>query len=116
GNLAYLYLKVSPPQPETARQLAMHAMALRSVQLRSARVEDWNTFAIARALTGRDDDAVNALYVTIALARNLDRSCRAALSAVASYGDRMKMPVEAMMQRIRSYGRDYESPYCAWPP
>ena len=28
GNLAFVYLKLNPPQPETARQIALHAMAL----------------------------------------------------------------------------------------
>jgi hypothetical protein len=115
GNLAFLYLKLSPPQPETARQLALHAMALRGVQLRVARADDWTTFAIASALTGREDDARNALYVTIAVARNLDLSCRAALSSLTSHGDPLRRPVRAMMLRIQASGRQYGSPSCAWP-
>jgi hypothetical protein len=115
GNLAFLYLKVTPAQPDIARKLAMHAMALRSVQMRAPRIDDWTTFAVASALTGRDDDAINALFVTIALAGNLDRSCRAAVDAVATHGDKVRMPVDAMMQRIRWLRRDGESPYCAWP-
>jgi hypothetical protein len=116
GNLAFVYLKLSPPQPETARQIALHAMALRGTRLRAARPDDWTTFAIASALVGREDDARNALYVAVALTRDLELSCRAALSSLASYGDPMRRPVRAMMERIQAYGRTRESPYCNWPP
>jgi serine/threonine protein kinase len=116
GNLAFVYLKLNPPQPETARQVALHAMALRGTRLRAARPDDWTTFAIASALVGREDDARNALYVAVALTRDLDLSCRAALGSLASYGDPMRRPVRAMMERIQAYGRGRESPYCNWPP
>jgi hypothetical protein len=116
GNLAFLYLKLAPPQPETARVVAMHALALSAAQLRPSRVDDWNTFAVASALTGRETDAINALYVTVALTRSLDLTCKSALSAVDAYGDRLVAPVQAMMLRIRQQGRDHESPYCASPP
>jgi len=115
GNLAFLYLKLSPPQPEMARQVVLNAMALNSVQLHTAHADDWLTFAVASALIGRQDDATNALYVTIAITGDLDRSCKAALGAIAGYGERLRAPVQAMMLRIRFQGRDYESPYCAWP-
>jgi hypothetical protein len=116
GNLAFLYLKLSPPQPEIARQVVLHAMALNSVQLHTTRADDWLTFAVANALIGRQDDATNALYVSIALTQDLERSCKAALGAMAGYGERLKQPVQAMMLRIHSQGRDYESPFCSWPP
>jgi hypothetical protein len=114
GNLAFVYLKLSPPQPETARQVALHAMALRGTQLRAARPDDWTTFAIASALVGREDDARNALYVAVAVTRDLELSCRAVLSSLASYGDPMRRPVRAMMERIQAYGRSRESPYGNW--
>jgi len=116
GNLAFLHLKVRPSQPETARQLALHAIAVRGSRFRTGRLEDWNTYAVASALTGRDADARNALFVTVALARNVESNCRAALSAIANYGERLRGPVEAMLYRIHAQGRAYESPYCTWPP
>ena len=116
GNLAFVYLKLSPPQPETARQVALHAMALRGTQLRAARFDDWTTFAIASALVGREDDARNALYVAVAVTGDLGLSCRAVMGSLASYGDPMRGPVRAMMERIQTYGRTRESPYCNWPP
>jgi hypothetical protein len=116
GNLAFLHLRMTPSQPEMARQLALHAIAVRGTRFRSGRLEDWNTFALASALTGRDADARNAMYVTVALAGSVERNCKAGLSAMANYGERVREPVEAMLYRIHSQGRAYDSPYCAWPP
>jgi hypothetical protein len=53
--------------------------------------------------------------VAVALSRNLDASCRAALSAIDSHGERVAVPVGAMMARIREQGRERESPSCAMP-
>ena len=115
GNLAFLYLKSNPTQPETSRQLVLHAMALASMSRRSMRVDDWNTLAVASALTGRESDAINAFYVVLALTRDLDRSCKEALSAVDTHGGSLTVPVQTMMARIRQHGRSAESPYCSWP-
>jgi hypothetical protein len=114
GNLAFLLLRTQPGQAESARQLAVHAIALAASQ-RTGRADDWTTLAIANALTGREADATNALFVAVALSRNLDASCRAAQSAVESYGERVAGPVAAMMSRIREQGRDRESSSCAMP-
>jgi hypothetical protein len=116
GNLAFLHLRLSPAQPETARQLALHAIAVRGSRFRTGRLEDWNTYALASALTGRETDARNAMYVTVALAGSVDRNCKAGASAIAHYGERVREPVEAMLYRIYTQGRAIESPYCAWPP
>jgi hypothetical protein len=115
GNLAFLHLRVNPAQPEMARQLALHALAVRGAQYPTGRLEDWNTYAVASALTGRDADARNALYVTVALAKNVERNCKAGQIAIASYGERVREPVNAMMYRIHTQGRAYASPHCAWP-
>ena len=115
GNLAYLYLKLNPAQPEMARRVVMHAIGVSAAQSRATRADDWNTLAVANALTGRDRDATNAFYVAIALTRNLDRTCRTALAAVDSFGERVAGPVQAMMLRLRQQGRDGESTNCALP-
>jgi hypothetical protein len=114
GYLAFLHLRMNPVQPETARQLALYAIAI-SGSRRPARPDDWNTLAIASALTGRETDATAAFLVEVALTNNLDRSCRAALNAYASFGERLRTPVEAMFYRIRTQGRGSESPNCARP-
>ena len=116
GNLASLYLKTIPAQPEMARQLALVALTARAPQYHSARMEDWHTFAIASALTGREADARNALYVTLTLTADVDTRCVATLNAVATYGERMRKPVEAMFYRLHSQGRAIGSQPCAWPP
>jgi hypothetical protein len=116
GNLALLHLKPSRLQPETARQLALVALAYRGARSRAGRSEDWTTYAIASALTGRAADARNALFVTVALSRNIERSCKTAMGALSNYGERLREPVEAMLNRIHMQGRGYESPYCSLPP
>ena len=78
------------------------------------RFDDWTTFAVASALSGRHTDARHALYATLVLARDTDRVCRSMLGALASYGERLRDPVEAMLDRLQSRGRGEESAYCNW--
>jgi len=116
GNLAFLLLRQRPAQPEAARQLALHALTLRGSRHPEGRIEDWATLAIASALSGRERDARNALLVTLALAPNLERQCKAALDVVALYGERLRGPVEAMLQSAQASGRAQQSSFCEWPP
>ena len=113
GFLALLHLRVKPMQPEVARQLALYALAS-SGSSRSARVDEWNTFAVASALSGRDADATRALLAEVALTSDLDRSCRAALGAYSMYGERLRAPVQAMIYRVQAQGRDRDSTACRW--
>jgi len=112
GFLAVVYLTTRPPQPETARQLALHALAF-SGSRRSVRADDWDTFAIASALTGREADATQAFLVEVAVTPDLDRSCDTVQRAYATFGERLRVPVQAMLARIHAQRRDYESPACA---
>jgi cytoskeletal protein RodZ len=108
GNLAFLHLKERPPQAEAARQLALHALTLNDPRFPSGRIEDWTTLAIASALAGRDADARNAWFASMALTSDLQRQCDAAIRAEATYGERLRPSVQAMLQRARSsaaYGR-----------
>ncbi|HEV7915798.1 MAG TPA: hypothetical protein VGP22_18705, partial [Albitalea sp.] len=116
GNLAFYYLKHRPAQPESARRLALYALTLPDARFPGGRIEDWTTFAIASALAGRERDARNALFATLALSNSLDRPCRAALAAYASHGEKLRAPTEAMLFRIRGWGRSQESTFCRWPP
>jgi hypothetical protein len=116
GNLAFLHLKQHPAQPDAARQLALHALTLHDARYPNGRIEDWTTLAIASALSGRDRDARNAWFVTLALAPQLERQCRSAIDAYATYGERLRSPVEAMLYRAHSSGRPGRSPLCEWPP
>lgn len=113
GNLASLYLMLNPPQAETSRQLAIYAVALRHSRSRTARSEDWATLAVSSALSRREPDAVNALFVMAALSKDLDASCRLARSMVTAHGARMRAPVEAMMNRVRSRSNGATPPSCA---
>jgi len=116
GNLAFLYLKQSPPQAEAARQLALYAATMSDARFPHGRFEDWTTLAVASALMGREQEARNAFFVSLALSPSLERSCRDALNAYASYGNSLRGPAEALLYRIQSWGRSNESPYCNWPP
>jgi hypothetical protein len=115
GHLAFLYMKVFPAQPDRARQLALHAIGLRNGQYQTGRPEDWTTFAITSALTGREIDAKYGLYALVALTRNADRVCHVALAALAAYGERLREPVDALLSRLRAQGRGDDSPNCALP-
>jgi hypothetical protein len=116
GHLAFLLLRQRPAQAEAARRLALHALTLRGQSSAEGRIEDWATFAIASALSGRDRDARNALLVTLALAPNLERQCKAALDVYALYGERLRAPVEAMLQSAHASARGQQSSLCEWPP
>ena len=116
GNLAFLHLKQRPRQADPARQLALYALTMRDPRYPDGRIEDWNTLAIASALMGRDRDARNAWFVSLALAPNLEQQCRAAIRAYATYGEPLRSPVEAMLYRAHSSGRSARSPFCEWPP
>jgi hypothetical protein len=115
GHLAFLHLRMKPARPETARQLALHAIVL-SGSRRSSRQDEWATLAVASALTGRDGDAVRALFTLLALSDDTDRVCQSALRAYAIYGERMRAPALAILQRIHAQGRGFDYPSCAWPP
>ena len=116
GNLAFLRLRQRPAQAELARELALHALTLRDARHPNGRIEDWTTFAIASALSGRDRDARNAWRVTVALAPQIERQCRVALDAYAAYGERLRPSVEAMLYRLNDSERSSRSPLCEWPP
>jgi len=117
GDLAFYLLKQRPAPAEIARELALYALTTSQGNAPGGgRLQDWTSFAIASALTGRQRDASNALYVTLALSDNVDLACRAALAAYASHGERMRAPAEAMLYRIQSWGRSGESTFCRWPP
>jgi hypothetical protein len=116
AELASLYLELSPPEPERARELALFALATRGAYLPSAWTGGWNALAAANAIGGRTADARNALYVTLAVSEDAEHACASALHAYANYGDRMRAPVEAMLYRAHTQGRDQVFPACAWPP
>jgi len=96
--------------------LALHALTLHDWKFPSGRIEDWNTFAIASALTGHERDARNAWLVALALAGGSERQCRAAIDAYALYGEALRLPVEAMLYRANAAGRSPRSRLCEWPP
>ncbi len=116
GNLAFYHLKADPPQPEVARQLSLYALALATATQGVARAADWGNLAVASALSGQQEDARNAMLVFLAFSKDVNRACKAALSAVATHGAPMKAPAQAMLERVHDRGLEGDAPFCAWPP
>ncbi len=116
GNLAFYYLKQSPPHAEAAREVALHALTTSSPRYRTGRLEDWMSLGVASALMGRRQEAEHAFLAGAALGGNLDRTCRAALTAVATYGESVRPAAIALLRRVNAQGRSEESPFCQWPP
>jgi hypothetical protein len=111
GFLALLQLHANNANPESARQLALHAIAMSGAQ-RARRVDDWSTLAIASALAGRHNDATRLFLIQVALAVDVDRSCRAALLAYSNYGEPLRVPVQTMLARVHADPRAYDYPSC----
>ena len=116
SSLAFLSLKQRPPQADMARQIALYSLSLHDARNPGGRIEDWVTLAIASALSGRDRDARNAWFVSLALAPQPERQCRAAINAYATHGERLRASVEAMLYRAHASGRAEGSALCEWPP
>lgn len=116
SSLAFLSLKLGPPQADVARQMALYALSLQGAGPSGGRVEDWTTLAIASSLTGRERDARNAWFVSLALAPQPERQCRAAINAYSVHGERLRSAVEAMLYRAHASGRAEGSAMCEWPP
>ena len=116
SSLAFLSLKQRPPQADMARQMVLYSLSLHDARNPAGRIEDWATLAIASALSGRERDARNAWLVSLALAPQPERQCRAAINAYAMYGERLRSSVEAMLYRAYASGRAEGSALCEWPP
>ncbi|MEO5772233.1 MAG: hypothetical protein ABIQ29_09210, partial [Burkholderiaceae bacterium] len=116
GGLAFLTLKQGPQQAERARQLALYALTLSAGARSGTRVEQWTTLAIASALMGREADARHAWFVSLALAEQPERQCRAAINAYTQHGERLRAPVEAMLYRASQSQRTQSASLCEWPP
>lgn len=115
GNLAFYYLKQSPPHAEAAREVALRALNAPS-RYGSGRLEDWMSLGVANALTGRRREAEEAFITSASAGNNVERACRGALNAVVSYGEAVRPAAIALLRRVNEQGRSRESPYCAWPP
>lgn len=115
GDLAALRLRSSSAHAAAARQLALHALTTPHARHPQGRLDDWTTLAIANALTGRERDARNAWYVTLALAPSTERLCRIALNAYVRHGERVRPSIDALLQRAEASGRATGSA-CDWPP
>ena len=116
GNLAFYALKVNPRQVEMARSLAIYALAAATRTSGAARLEDWGNLAVASALSGRSADASSAMLMLLTVSKDVNRSCRSALSSVAAFGPALQSPAEAVLARANERGSAAGAPSCQWPP
>ncbi len=114
--MAFYALKMDPPQAEESRALAIYALALSTRAQGLSRLEDWGNLAVASALSGRSDDARDAMLVLLSVSPNVNRSCHSALSSVASHGQKMRMPAEALLLRAQDRVDVTQAPQCQFPP
>lgn len=101
GQLALIHTRLAAPSAETSRQLAMYSLARGRWAWQASSAEGWVTLAIASALARREQDAMHALFVMAALAKDGDEACRMAIDAWRRHGDRMKGPAAALLHRVR---------------
>ena len=86
--------------PETARQLVLNALAFSGAK-RSLRLDDWDTLAVASALTGRHAEATGAFLVGLAISGSPERTCKVAQHAYAVYGQALRASVDALERKLR---------------
>jgi hypothetical protein len=105
GNLAFLLLAPAAGASRSGAPAGAARAHPARCTLPRRKIEDWATFAIASALAGRERDARNAFLVTLSLAPNLERHARRRSTSNAIYGERLRAPIEAMLQSANASGR-----------
>lgn len=116
GNLAFFQLKQKPPQPQRARDAALQALTAPGSRNDTGRIEDWTSLAVAEALLGNQTNARAAFRVAAAMPGKLERTCRAALDATATYGEAVRPAASGLLEHVHRVGRSDASRYCQWPP
>ncbi len=56
------------------------------------------------------------MLVLLSLSKDVNRSCHSALSSVASHGQKMRMPAEALLLRAQDRVDGIQAPQCQLPP
>ena len=103
GNLATY--AIAAGHAETARLLALYALSLPRAADRAGRIADWVNLAAAYATLGEPQQAKQALFVTLAIARDTAARCTSAIYAVQQvYGDVLKEATEEMFARALDMG------------
>ncbi len=109
-------LKMDPASSRGIACTAIYALALSTRAQGRSRMEDWGNLAVASSLSGRSDDGRDAMLVLLSVSPDVNRSCHSALSSVASHGQKMRMPAEALILRAQDRVDVIRAPQCQFPP
>ena len=98
-----------------ALEYTVYSLALPRPPEQTGRTADWNTLAAVYAASGKAQLARAALFVTLAIAPDIQKRCSAAVDAARTpYGPVLREATEAMFVRIRNEKLS-EAPECALP-
>lgn len=103
GNFAVISLRTG--HTSEGLELAAYALSLPRAEGKTGRTADWATLAAAHAQLGDETKARNALFVTLAIAPNVERRCYSAVYSVKNtYGPALRNATESLFERIRERG------------
>lgn len=113
GNLAIYAFRIG--HYSEASSYVLYALSLRRPAGRSGRTTDWATLAAIKAATGDVAGARDALYVTLAIAPDVEARCTSAKQSVNNtYGPVLRDATEAMFRRIQEQSLS-QGAACATP-
>ena len=113
GNLAICLFRVG--QFKQSLTLAMYALSMPRAAGKTGRTADWVTLAAAYAALGDQDRARGAMFVSLAIAPNVERRCKSAIDAVRkTFGPPLRDATVAMLQRVSMLNLS-QAPECAIP-
>lgn len=100
GNLGIFAVRTG--RTMQAQHMALYALSLPRAPEKTGRTSDWNTLSASFAAHAKAELARNALYVTLAIAPNVQKRCMSAVHSVRhTYGDLLKDATQAMFERVR---------------
>ncbi|MES2717832.1 MAG: hypothetical protein V4795_18845 [Pseudomonadota bacterium] len=114
SNLSMYLLRAG--RADEAYGMVLYTMSLpRPAALAQGRTADWSTLAAAWAARGNEARAEEALWVTLALTKDVQVRCRVAVDITRrTYGASLRRATEAMLRRVQE--RQLSSaPECAVP-
>ncbi len=113
GDLAIYLLRAG--DPDSAYKYAIYAMSLPRSPKSPGRTTDWSTIAAALASRGDQERAASALFVTLAISKDISKRCATAVRATRLvYGPVLRQATEAMFQRVNERQLS-DAPECALP-
>jgi serine/threonine protein kinase len=113
GNLAFYFALQG--NEKVAMNLAMFGMSLPRHSTQTSRSADWQLVGSIFARLGQVRESTEAYFVALAITPKLSGFCKSLLAQQAIFGSALKVPIEAVFDRIEQRGRSDEE-NCANPP